>query len=532
MSISPKRFFRISAIILLIVAAVVFVAAYIVTGKIETKVNAALKKAGITAKHPSVSLLKRSVELEMLEYSPTGTGPTPPHNLFINRLSVSGIHVLRLWRKHELVIDDITIEHGTIRYNKNFKPEKDTAAGNGQGNFPIRLVHINNLVLKEIDGAVMNDSVREAGGTLLNFRLRDLNIILASDTSFSVGDVQANLRNLSTSDKASLHVFSVAAVSYDSRKQRIEADSFRVLPKHSRSNFARIARIQKTRLDVTLPKVILEGLEQDRLLAARTLRVKTIRIPGPAVHAYRDKRYPFVRDWIMPLPIEGIRRLPFALQVDSILISGADIAYEEFSEKGLQESGTITFNKLSASFANLNTALEPPGNNDFCTLVADCRVMNNGLLHATFKMPLKKNVNYTAFGNVRNMDLKSLNPSLGNLSRIEISDGTLNELYFNFAYNDNRSTGEVLINYTGLKLEALKKEKKHETNKLLSAAINAILKSDKDRSVDQAKRTGIIDIERDKKRFVFQLWWKSVLDGLQSVFINNGKKNKDKKKKT
>jgi len=230
----------------------------------------------------------------------------------------------------------------------------------------------------------------------------------------------------------------------------------------------------------------------------------------------------------MPLPIEGVKRLPFKLNIDSILIYHADIAYEEFSEKGLDATGTITFNKLDASFAGLNTESQPD-KSSFCTLVADCKVMNNGILHATFKFPLNQSVNYQAYGNLKNMDLTSLNPSLGNLSRIEIREGTLNNLHFNFSYNDDVSKGEVLINYSDLKLQALKKDKVHEVNKLLSTAINAIVKSDKDKSVDKSKRIGVIDIERDKKRFVFQLWWKSMLDGLQSTFLDNGKKKKTQK---
>jgi hypothetical protein len=155
--------------------------------------------------------------------------------------------------------------------------------------------------------------------------------------------------------------------------------------------------------------------------------------------------------------------------------------------------------------------------------------MNNGTLHATFTLPLNRGVNYQAYGNLRNMDLTSLNPALGNLSRIEIKEGTLNDLRFNFSYNDDVSKGEVLINYSDLNLRALKKEKVHEVNKILSAAINTIVKSDKDKSVDKSKRIGVIDIERDKKRFVFQLWWKSLLDGLQSTFTDNGKKKKTRK---
>jgi hypothetical protein len=316
---------------------------------------------------------------------------------------------------------------------------------------------------------------------------------------------------------------------FDSREESLEVDSFRVVSKYNKTDFARVAKIQKTRLDVLLPKIVFEGVDQKRFLEDSTLAVKRITIPKPVVHAYRDKRYPFVRDWIMPLPIEGIRRLPFKINIDSILIDKAEIAYEEFSEKGLETTGTITFNKLNASFAGLNTALDNPGKKAFCTLVADCKVMNNGTLHATFKLPLNATTNYEASGSLRNMDLTALNPSLGNLSRIEIKKGTLNDLRFNFSYNDDVSKGEVLINYSDLSLTALKKEKVHEVNKILSAAINAIVKSDKDKSVDKSKRTGVINIERDKKRFVFQFWWKSLLDGLQSTFINNDKKKKAKK---
>lgn len=156
--------------------------------------------------------------------------------------------------------------------------------------------------------------------------------------------------------------------------------------------------------------------------------------------------------------------------------------------------------------------------------------MNNGLLQATFKLPLNPAVNYEAYGNVRNMDLTSLNPALGNLTRMEISAGTLNDLRFNFSYNDNVSKGQVLINYTDLKLTALKKETGYrETNKLLTTVINTVIKSNKDKTVDKSKRTGVIDIEREKKRFVFQFWWKSLLDGLQSTFTDNGKKKKTPK---
>lgn len=527
MSGSANRIFKIIGIVVLILGAIIISASYIVGSRLEETVKQKLLAVGFHTKSVSISFLKRSIELERVYYAPPDTTIKNAHTLFIQKINVSGVHIYSLLKKQEIIIDHLVVDSGSIRYNKNYKIP--TGSPNNSPDKKINGVQVKHFFISNIDASLWADTLIESSATLKDFELNDFNLSFKQDTTYSIGKLKAKLENIEQSKKGGLHAIAISKLYYNSKDEQLEVDSLRIIPNYNKGEFARIARIQKTRLDITLPKIIFEGVKQDRFFSDSTLEVTRISIPEPIIHAYRDKRYPFVRDWIMPLPIEGIRRLPFTLKVDSILIYHANIAYEEYSEKGLEATGTITFNTLDASFAGLNTENNQPDKKAFCTLVADCKVMNNGVLHATFKFPLNDAVNYEAYGSVRNMDLKSLNPALGNLARIEISEGTLNELHFNFSYNDAVSTGEVLINYSNLKLGALKKEKVHEVNKLLSTAINAIVKSDKDKSVDKSERTGAIDIERDKKRFVFQLWWKSVLDGLQSTFLDSGKKKKTTK---
>jgi hypothetical protein len=526
MSIASKRIFNITGIVVLILGAVILAASFIAHTKLEEKIREELLAAGFHTKSVSISLFKRSVELDSVQYdAPPGTTAKNPHYLFIQKVKVSGVHLYSLLKKKEILIDQVILAQGSVRYNKNFKTRKDSSATTDPEN-TFNRIRVNYLSVTALDAAVMDDTLTESSGTINDFEAGQLNLSFRPDTTYSIGWIEAHLENLQQSKKAALHSFAVSKIDYTSKDGHLEADSFRIIPAYNKVDFARIAKIQKTRLDIVVPKIICEGIKQARLFADSTLEITRIYIPKPLVHAYRDKRYPFVRDWIMPLPTEGIRRLPFKLRIDSIVIRQADIAYEEFSEKGLESTGTITFNRLNASFAGLSTELKQPDANSFCTLVADCKVMDNGSLHATFKLPLNRTVNYEAYGSLRNMNLTSLNPALGNLTRIEIKAGTLNDLRFNFSYNDDVSKGEVLINYSDLDLTALKKEKVREENRILSAVINAIVRSDKDKSVDKSKRTGVIDIERDKKRFVFQFWWKSLLDGLQSTFTDNGKNRK------
>lgn len=529
-----KAVFFIVAGLLIILAAGIWLSAPKISKKIEGIIHKKLNEAGLHAKSVTVNIWQRSIEADSLHYiSPSDTSKTPAHILSLGTVSIRGLHVYTLWRKKRLLVEHVTLADGIIHYNKLYKiPRADPGSGNNDQQLTVRSVEIKNLTIKNIRAALLNDTLIESSGILHSLIVAKAAVAFGQDTTYALESVSAELQNLVQSKKDALHRISVSRIRYSGDDKRLEADSFRITPNYNKPEFARVAKIQKTRLDILLPRAVFEGINQKRFFTDTTLAITRITLPDAAVHAYRNKRYPFVRNWIMPMPVDGMRRLPFKLKIDSIYISNANIAYEELSEKGLNETGTITFNNLAATFAGISTESKNPDKNAFATLVADCKVMNSGMLHAVFKMPLNNTINYEATGSVRNMDLTSLNPSLGNLTRISIRSGILSDLRFNFSYNTNVSTGEVLIAYEGLKLQAFKKDKGHEVNKILSAAINAIIKSDKDKTVDKTKRTGVIDIERDKKRFVFQFWWKSLLDGLQSTFLNNTKNTKKKKART
>lgn len=528
------KFFKILFLIivglLILLALAVWIGTPKINKKIELTLQHKLQEAGFHAKAITVNIWQRGVDFDSIYYTaPSDTIQTPAHIVSLSTLSIHGLHIFALWKKKRLIVDDITVADGILRYNKRYNLTIDAGSTTQNQSLDIRSIEVKKLSIQNIQTAVLNDTLVETSGNLHSLAVSEAAMVLGKDTTYAVASVAVDIRDLMQSKKDALHRISAYRVQYSSDNNHLEADSFRITPNYNKLQFARVAKIQKTRLDILLPRVVAEGIEQTRFFSDTTLAISRITLPDATVHAYRNKQYPFVRDWIMPMPIDGIRRLPFKLKIDSIYINNANIAYEELSEKGLNESGTITFNSLSATFAGISTESKKPDTKTFATLVADCKVMNSGDLHAVFKLPLNNTINYEATGSVKNMDLTSLNPALGNLTRISIQSGLLKDLRFNFSYNNNVSTGEVLINYEQLKLQAFKKDKDHEVNKIFSAAINAIIKSDKDKTVDKSKRTGVINIERDKKRFIFQFWWKSLLDGLQSTFLSTNKNDRKKK---
>jgi hypothetical protein len=80
----------------------------------------------------------------------------------------------------------------------------------------------------------------------------------------------------------------------------------------------------------------------------------------------------------------------------------------------------------------------------------------------------------------------------------------------------------------------LKKERSPDESDFKTFLINTIIKNDKDKDVPIGKRTGKIEFERDRKRQIFNYWWKSLLSGIKASVLNSEKssgKSKDARKK-
>ena len=130
---------------------------------------------------------------------------------------------------------------------------------------------------------------------------------------------------------------------------------------------------------------------------------------------------------------------------------------------------------------------------------------------------------------ISEMPFAELNQALINAAELRIESGYLNRLAFNFNYTDFSSVGKIEINYKDLKLIGLKKDK--GINGLKTLLLNVFIKNDKTRLLPKAERTGTINIERDRKKFIFNFWWKSILDGLKSSILDTDKSRTKSNKK-
>ena len=102
---------------------------------------------------------------------------------------------------------------------------------------------------------------------------------------------------------------------------------------------------------------------------------------------------------------------------------------------------------------------------------------------------------------------------------------------FHFHYNEQKATGALVLDYSNLRVSILKKKNPNQVNVLASIVANAILKNTMDRTIQEKKRTGIIQFDRDPTEGIFGFWWKSLRDGIKSVYTVEKITSRNHKKK-
>ncbi len=315
----------------------------------------------------------------------------------------------------------------------------------------------------------------------------------------------------------------------------IDIDSFLVKPVLSRDKFMKAKGKQIDYIEAFIPSLKFRGIDW-YTFPSPTLRLDKMDIQLVA-KLYRDKRMPFRQSKEIPLPAHLLHRIPVSLTVDTLEVKKSFVSYEEMPEHG-DSTGLIFFDELNARILHLhnNNRL-----NVDSRMHATARFMGAGDLDAHFTFPHDTLQPYRVAGTLRNMRMSSVNKMLGAAAMIKVESGTMRNLKFNFTYNNNSSSGDVSLDYEGLKVLSLRQNRKNEqsVSRIKTALLNALVLGKKVNEQHKDDfRTGTVSFERDKQRSVFNYWWKSILSGVKSAYKldklptkgNNSAKNEKKKR--
>jgi len=517
-----KRIFFTWLIVVGGAALLIWISTLLLTAYLEDQISERINSANGKVSSVRVNLLSRSVKIKTLVWSSVPDSiHAIPHTLRLNTLSITGISLYQLLVNKTIRIREILLDSGKFQYNSSIKQIQQAVASK-YTSFECRSISVNNIETQIVTDTVISFSAR------FTFHLTSARVNLDSIYSirYSVKAYNGLVSNISLSRHEGMYGGTIRQFYFNTQEQRIVIDSVLLIPNFTKYKFAQYLGEQAGRVNISIPKLTLEGVAFDRFFDSTFMASKVI-IQSFDLFSFKDKRLPFLRDYNIPLPMQGFLDASWMVKIDSILIGNSRITIEEFPAKG-NELTKIVFNDVNATLTGLNNR-RSESDSPYAELKANGLLMGSGKIQATFQLPLDGKALYTARGTVSDFPLATLNPVFVPIANIRIESGHLNKLTFDFSYTEFVSKGKLDIDYRDLHLLGLKKNSA-ETNALKSFVINILVKRDRDQSGKDAKAVGIIDIERDRRRLIFNIWWKSILNGLQSSMTGRSKPTPNAKK--
>lgn len=342
--------------------------------------------------------------------------------------------------------------------------------------------------------------------------------ISTTDSTFNNNDIRFSaftcaLADIHCSLPGSYHHIQIKKLLID-RSGTLQIAALKIIPRYNKLELGQKAGHQTDVVDATISGIEIVKLDIPMLLRKKLMAEK-IWIKESNIAVFRDRRLPRLLQY-QPLPVAFLKSIPLHIRVSVFKVANSVISYEEFPKDGLQ-TGILKIEKFQLSLSPL-ISHPGPSDPDHMTMNVEGAIMGSGTIRASVNLPFASGKDYYISGSIDNLDLTSLNSAAENLGKFHIESGMLNNLAFDFSFNDEKATGKVVGAYHQLVVDKLKGQDKKTAKFQTFMLKHVIIPKDKDQSLPVARRTGRVDYKFDHTRFISFYLLKSLLSGIESSF--------------
>ena len=216
---------------------------------------------------------------------------------------------------------------------------------------------------------------------------------------------------------------------------------------------------------------------------------------------------------IKPLYNKLLRELPFELKVDTLKITNSRLVYEE--EKSFEKgAGKLEFTSFNLQATNLYSGFQQTKLPDV-VIAIDCKFMKTSPMKVNWSFNvLDKSDSFKISGRILNFETGRLavftKPYLNATTK-----GTFDQVYFNFAGNDNTAGGGFALKYHDLKVKLYQKKNREKESKLKSWIGNLLLSDDSEGELIEHE----VSVERIKEKSFYNYFWRCMAEGLKKTLI-------------
>jgi hypothetical protein len=297
-----------------------------------------------------------------------------------------------------------------------------------------------------------------------------------------------------------------------STKSDLKIDKFRMLPTLSRREFVSKIPAEKDIYTLLCDSVSLTKIDWGFKADDFFFHCNTVDLNHISANIYRSKE-PADDLTKKFLYNKLLREMKFDLKVNTLKIRNSLVEYEE--EKLFENgAGKVIFSSFNLTATSVNSGFKKDKLPDL-NIKVNCRFMNASPLNVTWKLNvMDKSEGFNINGSMTNFDAEKMviftKPYMNVTAK-----GILDQVYFNFAGNDKKMSGELAVEYDDLKFTIYKKDDRKKKNKLLTFVAKIFVKKDTKDKVKDAK----IEIERIPEKSFYNFLWRGIAEGLIKILV-------------
>ncbi|WP_027376918.1 AsmA family protein [Kaistella palustris] len=467
----------------------------------------------------AVALQPKSAKLEKITVQPHGASADKTSlDLSVNRLDLK----INDWQfnnnKLKLNLQNVLLTglKGTVRPAENSAKQKPIFAGI---QFPLL---IKNVAVKNSD-LIIESKNQPLILKNLNANFQDIEMnaqTIKSRLPFKTGNYTLTTRNFTYKTK----FYNFAASLLKLNKNAAQVSGFSMKPTVSRAQFIRMIPAEKDLYDIKVSEIAMKG-KWDLISESKFLDVSQVTLNGVNANIFRSK---IPKDDLSEKPLYSklLRSVKFPMFIGNLDINNSLLVYEEDTKKS-DGPGKLVFDQFTLNAKNINSG-KMKGKPTEIPISIACRFMNASPMKVSWRMnTARPDDAFTISGNVSDLPASRVNPFIEPYLKIRAT-GLISDLIFNFNGNNAGIQGSLNMKHKELQIAVLKDD--GEKNQLLSAVANIFVRTD---SGSYPESVSVENVERDKTKSFFNLFWRGIEQGLKKTLIGkNAPKTEEKVRAT
>ncbi|MEO6453361.1 MAG: hypothetical protein ABIN97_04780 [Ginsengibacter sp.] len=447
-----------------------------------------------------------------------------------NDFFISGINTFEIVKNKNIFIDSIQCEHilfyrppsisGSPKpvVSKRLTP-KDTAGFRRAYSLDLKNIYFPDISVIEItppqskNNFILGKFILKVRGIKAD-EILDMQLHPVNNTK----EVDLFCHNISYNSADNLYHYNLQNIRINSLTKQINIANFKSIPSLSEPAFAKQAKVQKDRYEISLSDISLNKINIDRLLE-KELVCDNLTVNNSSIKIYRDISYPLARaNKVGNYPSQVLMKSDIPINIQHTSFNNTYLEYKEKNPTS-GKAGTINFDEGKVTINNMSNMPEAIKLNNVMTVNYQTKVLGSLPLNTTFKFILNANDGkFTASGSLGRCDAKVLNQISMPMAMVKIDTGTIDDADFNFTGNDYGARGEFVMKYKDFKITMFKKGEENKLPKkrgFLSVLANTFIKNENPH--DGKLRSFTVEYDRDPSKSFFNLVWKSVFTGMRGT---------------